>query len=117
MLTRIPLTAATAQLIALLHKIPPPRLVTSQPHDDGEYEAVARTSISSSRIDDDGENLAIDAQEMGSRGWYALGWSFVASAGLTVSDGVMTPYSHAHLKTPSPAPQLLVSRDICNPTV
>lgn len=35
---------------------------------------------------DQDQDLKVDSQEMGSKGWYALGWSFIASAGLTVSE-------------------------------
>jgi hypothetical protein len=105
--------AATAQLIALLHRIPPPRITDIDPSASGlstsnGYRAVPRRSsgeashsASLERLenvgDDQGEELPKSAQqpvsvyedpvtqeEMGRLGWWVLGWSFVASAAITV---------------------------------
>lgn len=106
--------AATAQLIALLHRIPPPRITdidTSRGviSSSSGYQAVPRRSsgdVSHStsqdrleNIDDDQEEELVKntqqpvsvfedpvtQEEMGKLGWWVLGWSFAASATITVS--------------------------------
>ncbi len=115
-----PSGTATAQLIALLHRVPPPKVpvptatfnAVSSGQPSAEYSAIPRESRSQSlergavsgggaaggggeedqdgRVkgvfgEEDEEDLDEERQEMGTSGWYILGWSFAASAGLTVS--------------------------------
>lgn len=105
-------TAATAQLIALLHRIPPPNLndiaKSAGPSASGDYQAIPRAASADTR-----RSLSIDSsrggasgsiageepykvaepsiyedpetqEEMGRVGWWVLGWSFAASAAITV---------------------------------
>ncbi|KAJ9109075.1 hypothetical protein QFC21_000402 [Naganishia friedmannii] len=103
--------AATAQLIALLHRIPPPRITdidtTRGVSSSSGYQAIPRRSsgeashsASLERLesigDDQEEELVktvrqpvsvfedpVTQEEMGRLGWWVLGWSFVASAAIT----------------------------------
>jgi uncharacterized protein involved in copper resistance len=114
-LTRSALVAATAQLIALLHRIPPPKLTdvaksTAGVSSPGGYRAIPRASSADTRRStslegtehqhyaadhDDEPHKALHTvdefedpatqEEMGRLGWWVLGWSFTASAAITVS--------------------------------
>ncbi|WVR09100.1 hypothetical protein IAU60_006162 [Kwoniella sp. DSM 27419] len=85
-----PSGTATAQLIALLHKMPPPAQDTKR--SAGTYRRLPRTSRSASPPIDRGvvereahaESVEKDGEAMGGDGWWALAWSFVASGALTV---------------------------------
>lgn len=108
--------AATAQLIALLHRIPPPKLTDIAksdvgPSSSGDYRALPRAASADTRrsvsiegiadrhISDGSEDEPYKAlghsiaeyddpatqEEMGRLGWWVLGWSFTASAAITVS--------------------------------
>ena len=84
----IDFSAATAQLIALLHEIPPPSQTISATSQAGTYRRIPHTSDSTDvRDSSDGPRAVKDEQSevMGSDGWRALGWSFLASGLLTVS--------------------------------
>ncbi|ORX39095.1 OPT oligopeptide transporter protein-domain-containing protein [Kockovaella imperatae] len=81
-----PSGTATAQLIALLHKIPPPS--QSLKPSGGTYKRLPRSSAEtdeeSSRESDARAKNHQDEQAMGGSGWRALGWSFAASGAMTV---------------------------------
>ncbi|KAK6904346.1 hypothetical protein I203_105158 [Kwoniella mangroviensis CBS 8507] len=86
-----PSGTATAQLISLLHRIPPPSQ-TLKPS-AGAYRRLPRTSRSVSPpgyasrddVDEEPHNAAgKDSEVMRGSGWWALGWSFFASGSLTV---------------------------------
>ncbi|WVQ81217.1 hypothetical protein IAT38_003339 [Cryptococcus sp. DSM 104549] len=99
-----PSGTATAQLISLLHRIPPPSETTSA--HSRAYRRLPRssTSVSPHRsrgahpdpsaageeggATDDGERVRYaaekDGEVMSGQGWWALGWSFLASGGITV---------------------------------
>jgi hypothetical protein len=106
------LPAATAQLIALLHRIPPPNLKdiakSARPTASGDYQAIPRAasadtrrSVSVDSFRDRGSGSVAEEEpykvieptiyedpetqeEMGRIGWWVLGWSFAASAAITV---------------------------------
>ncbi|WWC73114.1 uncharacterized protein I206_107080 [Kwoniella pini CBS 10737] len=85
-----PSGTATAQLISLLHKIPPP----SQDRETSRsaYRRLPRTSRSMSppgytvgeTSEERREGVEKDNEVMKGSGWWALGWSFFASGALTV---------------------------------
>lgn len=82
--------AATAQLIALLHEIPPPSQTISATSTAGTYRRIPHTSdptdMQHSTSDEGPRPIKTEQSEvMGSDGWQALGWSFLASGLLTVS--------------------------------
>ncbi|EIW67040.1 hypothetical protein TREMEDRAFT_64906 [Tremella mesenterica DSM 1558] len=83
-----PSGTATAQLIALLHKAPPPSRGFATP--TVAYRALSRSSRSLSRERGiNGEQAANNHKEkeqdiMGGSGWWVLGISFAASGGLTL---------------------------------
>lgn len=103
-----PSGTATAQLIALLHKIPPPKvpvpraaqLASSRSSGYQPLPSSAdQTGVRSSSLDVDQLHVAHEAnpssgtgedpdekEEMGSAGWYVLGSCFAASGFVTVSD-------------------------------
>jgi uncharacterized oligopeptide transporter (OPT) family protein len=70
-----PSGTATAQLIALLHRAPPPGALNPTP--GGAYRRVPRG-------DDEHDEGGKDDPISG-KGWAALGWSFLASGSMTVS--------------------------------
>ena len=82
--SRLPI-AATAQLISVLHEAPQPA-APSQPSLRNRYRSV-RTEDEEELAEQ--ESVADEEPEtvetMGEAGWRALGGSFAASAGLTVS--------------------------------
>ncbi|WWC91243.1 uncharacterized protein L201_006186 [Kwoniella dendrophila CBS 6074] len=87
-----PSGTATAQLISLLHKIPPPSQ-NPKSSSSGTYRRLPRTSRSVSppgyAVEEDetnGQRQAAekDSEVMKGSGWWALGWSFFASGSLTV---------------------------------
>lgn len=88
-----PSGTATAQLIALLHKAPPPReaLESSRPP---AYSRIPGGMAEEGEIGNVGPagpgGKAEKEQIMGGEGWKALGWSFAASGGLTVSTDANT---------------------------
>lgn len=90
-----PSGTATAQLIALLHKAPPPtETLSSDRTGAGPYRRLPRDSVED--LEEDigpaGPGRKEEKQEvMGGSGWKALGWSFAASGALTVSHH--KPYS------------------------
>lgn len=80
--------AATAQLIALLHEIPPPSQTLSATSQAGAYRRLPRTADGSDVRNSDDGLRPIKAEQnevMGSDGWRALGWSFLLSGFMTVS--------------------------------
>ncbi|WWD21141.1 hypothetical protein CI109_105622 [Kwoniella shandongensis] len=88
-----PSGTATAQLISLLHRIPPPSQDTNNTDTNRPYRRLPRSSSSvspdRSRGREEGENVRFDDIEkdseiMSGQGWWALGWSFLASGSLTV---------------------------------
>ncbi|OCF41916.1 oligopeptide transporter 8 [Kwoniella heveanensis CBS 569] len=89
-----PSGTATAQLISLLHKTPlPSERSTYRSAGSTAYRRLPRTSRSQSppaeRSRLSGEEVRLDGVEkdsevMSGQGWWALGWSFVASGALTV---------------------------------
>ncbi|ORY20306.1 OPT oligopeptide transporter protein-domain-containing protein [Naematelia encephala] len=91
-----PSGTATAQLIALLHKIPPPAQSTHASSTTAAYRRIPRSSRSASPPRDRsasesperglraGEEREKSIDDMGGSGWWMLGWSFAASAGLTI---------------------------------
>lgn len=97
-LTHIMFSAATAQLISLLHHAPPVEVKGTQ---TTAYRRLRRSSTSvspnrSRRHDNDeedewGEDREAEWEEekdveiMTGKGWWALGTSFIASGSLTVS--------------------------------
>jgi uncharacterized oligopeptide transporter (OPT) family protein len=85
-----PSGTATAQLISVLHKIPPPNTSfrqrkgynTLRTEEDEETQDVP--SSSDSPLNDEVEEDV--RQTVEGEGWFALAWSFVASGLLTVSE-------------------------------
>ena len=93
--------AATAQLIALLHEIPPPSQTLSATSQAGTYRRIPHTSDPTDVRGSTSEeaprpasvnvNVNVKAEQsevMGNDGWRALGFSFLASGLLTVSPGI-----------------------------
>lgn len=92
-----PSGTATAQLISVLHRQPPPDTTLRHrrgysPLTNEEYQAIPSTGPEGSRIDhpeSDVEDTRIvddhKREEVQQEGWSMLGWSFAASAALTVS--------------------------------
>ncbi|WRT69026.1 uncharacterized protein IL334_006009 [Kwoniella shivajii] len=86
-----PSGTATAQLISLLHKIPPPSKALKP--SSTAYRRLPRTSRSVSPPErtvteeaaiDRYDAVEKDSEVMKGSGWWALGWSFFASGSLTV---------------------------------
>lgn len=95
-----PSGTATAQLIALLHHAPPIQGISTAAATTpagGRYERL-RTSA------DTEEEFDKDEDAISGAGWWALGWSFVASGAITVSGKLPIELT--------PAPLLHVPRDI-----
>lgn len=84
-----PSGTATAQLISVLHKMPPPDTL----HKRKGYTALDSEDAADSELaQETREGAAAEAEEedeeikeiVSNEGWSALGWSFLASAALTV---------------------------------
>lgn len=82
-----PSGTATAQLIALLHKAPPPHQSLT-PNRIGAYARIpgdVADVVESQNMAPAGPGGQAEKQQvMGGDGWKALGWSFAASGALTV---------------------------------
>ena len=92
-----PSGTATAQLISVLHKLPPP--------DTGVHKRRGYTALESEDVADATREEGVDVEAdregdeqdeevkevVSNEGWSALGWSFVASAALTVRPPTLTP--------------------------
>lgn len=94
-------SAATAQLIALLHEIPPPSQTLSGTSQAGAYRRIPRSGESNdARPSEDSTGAgavpvkAEQSEVMGNAGWRALGWSFLASGFMTVCHTVSAKHSH-----------------------
>ncbi|VDC04799.1 unnamed protein product [Peniophora sp. CBMAI 1063] len=84
-----PSGTATAQLISVLHKMPPPDTL----HKRKGYTALDSEDAADSELaQEPRESAAVEAEEedeevkeiVSNEGWSALGWSFLASAALTL---------------------------------
>jgi hypothetical protein len=75
--------AATAQLISVLHEAPQPAAPSTNSTLRNRYRAVETEDEDEDELEEEEEEETVES--MGAEGWKALGGSFAASAGLTVS--------------------------------
>jgi hypothetical protein len=110
--------AATAQLIALLHEIPPPSQPTSEPVRGSAYRRLPRSG-EAGRLSEDSNSpgysslpiaKADQSEVMGGDGWRALGWSFVSSGTMTVCHHTTRGRPSAYLTVA----ELCISGGLCH---